>query len=75
MPYKNIYGLGWEKVKTKLVPHGIAKEYHESGVLKKEGPYLERVRDGILKFYDGNGSLEMNAGFKDGNLTDKRSYQ
>ena len=24
VPYKKYYGLGWEKVKTTMIPHGIA---------------------------------------------------
>jgi antitoxin component YwqK of YwqJK toxin-antitoxin module len=34
--YKKSYGLGWKKVKTTLIPHGIAKEYYENGRLKKK---------------------------------------
>ena len=32
VPYKKSYGLGWKKVKTTLIPHGIAKHYYERAV-------------------------------------------
>ncbi len=62
--YKKHYGLGWKKVKTTLIPHGISKEYYESGVLKKEDPYVEGERTGLVKFYREDGSLEVSYAFK-----------
>lgn len=73
-PYKKSYSVGYKKVKTKLVPHGISKEYYESGVLSKEDPYIEGERTGIMKFYDENGSIEMNAEFKDSKQDGETTY-
>ena len=74
VPYKKIYGLGWKKVKTTLVPHGIAKEYYESGVLEKEDPYVEGERTGLVKFYRKDGSLEASYEFKNSIQEGKTTY-
>ena len=57
VPYKKSYGLGWKKVKTTLIPHGVAKTYFETGVLESEDPYVEGERTGVLKFYNEDGKL------------------
>jgi antitoxin component YwqK of YwqJK toxin-antitoxin module len=57
IPYKKHYGLGWKKVKTTLIPHGIAKTYYANGVLESEDPYVDGERTGELKFYDEEGKL------------------
>ncbi len=57
IPYKKHYGLGWKKVKTTLIPHGIAKTYYENAVLESEDPYVDGERTGVLKFYDEEGKL------------------
>ncbi len=57
IPYKKHYGLGWKKVKTTLIPHGIAKTYYENSVLESEDPYVDGERTGLLKFYDEEGKI------------------
>lgn len=74
VPYKKSYGLGYKKIKTTLIPHGIAKEYYENGVLKKEDPYVEGERTGVEKFYDENGSLEVEANFIHSKREGKTTY-
>lgn len=73
-PYKKSYSVGYKKVKTTLIPHGIAKEYYENGVLKKEDPYVDGERTGTVKFYDENGSLEMEANFVNSKREGKTTY-
>ncbi|HIP27255.1 MAG TPA: hypothetical protein EYG80_06335 [Flavobacteriaceae bacterium] len=59
--YKKSYKAGWKKVKTTLIPHGVAKDYYESGVLKKEDPYVEGNRTGLVQLYLEDGSLEISS--------------
>ena len=61
-------------MKTKLKPHGIAKDYYESGVLKKEDPYVDGERTGMMKFYDENGSIEMSAEFNNSKQDGQTMY-
>ena len=74
VPYKKSYGLGWKKVKTTLIPHGIAKEYYESGVLSKEDTYVEGERTGLVKFYREDASLEVSYEFKNSVQDGKTTY-
>ena len=64
VPYKKHYGLGWKKVKTTLIPHGIAKQYYENGVLEKEDPYVDGERTGTIKVYDEEGNLKVTMEYK-----------
>jgi len=73
-PYKKSYSLGYKKVKTELVPHGIAKTYYENGVLRVEDPYVDGERDGIVKFYDENGKLESTHEYKNSKKEGKHVY-
>lgn len=74
VPYKKSYGVGYKKIKTTLIPHGVAKDYYESGVLEKEDPYVEGVRSGIVKVYDENGPLVMSAEFQNGKQDGTTTY-
>jgi len=74
VPYKKSYGIGWKKVKTKLVPHGIAKDYYESGVLEREDPYVDGKREGTIKLYNKDGILEASAEYKDNKRNGKSVY-
>jgi len=69
--YKKAYKVGWKKVKTTLIPHGIAKDYYENGILKKEDPYIDGNRTGMVKFYREDGSLEMTANYINNKLNGK----
>jgi antitoxin component YwqK of YwqJK toxin-antitoxin module len=64
VPYRKHYGLGWKKVKTTLIPHGIAKSYYENGVLKKEDPYVDGERTGTLKIYDEEGHIKADIEYR-----------
>jgi len=74
VPYKKSYGIGWKKVKTKLVPHGIAKQYYETGILEKEDPYINGVRTGVVKLYDKEGHISISAEFKNDKQNGKTIY-
>ena len=73
-PYKKSYSLGYKKVKTELIPHGISKTYYENGVLESEDPYVEGERTGTMKFYDENGTLELTQEYKQSKKDGKRIY-
>jgi len=74
VPYKKHYGLGWRKVKTTLIPHGISKDYYENGILKKEDPYIDGKRTGILKLYDTDGLLEATVEYKNSKRNGATTY-
>lgn len=74
VPYKKSYAIGYKKIKTTLIPHGIAKEYYESGKLAKEDPYVEGERTGMLNLYSESGYLEMSAEFKESKQDGKTTY-
>lgn len=73
-PYKKSYSLGYKKVKTKLKPHGIAKDYYISGALKKEDPYIDGERMGTVTLYREDGSIEATAEFKDNKRNGKSIF-
>lgn len=69
-------------------PHGWAREYTESGILKAERQYVHGIREGISRLYYTTGELmtEWNykngkrhgpslGYFKNGRLKDKGTYQ
>lgn len=72
--YKKFYKAGWKKVKTTLIPHGIAKDYYESGVLQKEDPYVEGNRTGILKLYTEDGKIELEVTYLNNLKNGKMTY-
>jgi len=74
VPYKKSYGLGWKKVKTTLVPHGIAKIYYETGILEKEDPYVEGERTGTMKVYTEKGTLRASFEYKNGKQEGAETY-
>jgi len=74
IPYKKHYGLGWKKVKTTLIPHGIAKTYYETGVLESEDPYVDGERNGVLKFYNEEAKLVKAVSYKNSLKEGKTSY-
>jgi len=74
IPYKKHYGLGWKKVKTTLIPHGIAKTYYETGVLETEDPYVDGERDGVLKFYNEEGQITQAISYKNSLKEGKTTY-
>ncbi|HIQ46313.1 MAG TPA: hypothetical protein EYH57_01700 [Sulfurovum sp.] len=74
VPYKKSYGLGWKKVKTTLIPHGIAKMYYETGALEKEDPYVEGERTGTMKVYTEKGTLRASFEYKNGKQEGAETY-
>jgi len=72
--YKKSYKVGWKKVKTTLIPHGVAKDYYESGVLKKEDPYVEGNRTGLVKLYLEDGSLEISSEYVNNKREGKTTF-
>jgi hypothetical protein len=72
--YKKSYKVGWKKVKTTLIPHGLSKDYYENGVLKKEDPYVDGNRTGVLKFYTEDGHLEISIEYLNNKKNGKTIY-
>ena len=72
--YKKKYKAGWKKITTILVPHGIAKDYYENGVLAKEDPYVDGNRTGVLKSYAEDGHLDLSIEYRNGKKEGKVTY-
>ena len=56
----------WEYEQRDGLPNGIGRVWHENGVLRSEGAYVNGDKEGVFRYYDETGALEHQALFVGG---------